>query len=179
MFESRLKNKPMEICNEKNAKHICYHNLPGYYYNIMRIKNGSLCIIENIVIDPSKSKQSGYIYKGPVDRKQFGNPILEKGFINSQCTPNKSDYEFNSYYKMYADSWNYDYNIENENEKLEELAPGKVVFIMSRNQNSPNIFHGSSEIINVISMFYLFNLRPEDVKVIFLESVARSIFGYI
>ena len=171
MFEKRLKNTPIEICNEKNTKHICYTNMPGYYADIMEHKNGTLCIMKNIVIDPFKSKQSGYIYKGPVDFEHFGGPLLEKGFINAQCTPNKINFEFNNFYKMYGDSWNYEYNSKNENEQLEELAPGKTVFLMSRNQDSPNLFHGSSEIINVISMLYLFNLRPEDVKIVFMESV--------
>jgi hypothetical protein len=135
------------------------------------MKNGSICVMENVVIDPSKAKKSGLIYKGPVDYKHFGDPIISKGFLNTKCTPKKVNCEINKLYTYFFDTWNYDYDIENESEQLEELAPGKTVFIMSRNQDAPNLFHGSSEIINVISMFYLFNLRPEDVKIIFLESI--------
>jgi hypothetical protein len=68
-------------------------------------------------------------------------------------------------------SWNYEYDSKNEQEKLEELAPGKTVFLISRNQDSPNLFHGNSEIINVLSMIYLFNLDPKEIQVIFLESI--------
>ena len=60
----------------------------------------------------------------------------------------------------------------NENiHKYEEFAPGKIVFFISRNQDSPNLFHGSSEIINALSIMYLFNLKPEDIQIIFLESM--------
>ena len=76
---------------------------------------------------------------------------------------------YNGIYKTYFNSWNYDYNISNED--LEELAPGKIVFFISRNQDSPNLFHGYSEIFNVLSMIYLFNLNPEDIQVVFLESI--------
>ena len=55
-------------------------------------------------------------------------------------------------YNFYFDSWDYDYNIENETEQLEELAPGKTVFFISRTQDSPNLFHGNCEMINIISI---------------------------
>ena len=51
---------------------------------------------------------------------------------------------------------------------MDELAPGKIVFFISRNQDSPNLFHGGSEIFNVLSTMYLFNLDPNDIQVIFL-----------
>ena len=54
---------------------------------------------------------------------------------------------------------------------MEELAPGKVIFFLSRNQDSPNIFYGHSDIINSLSMIYLFNLDPKDIQVVFLESI--------
>ena len=42
---------------------------------------------------------------------------------------------------------------------------------MIRNQDSPNIFHGFSELINALSMIYLFNLEPEEIQIVFLESM--------
>ena len=171
VFEERLKNTPIEICNEKNTKHICYTNKPGYYSDILLNKNGTICYSENIVIDPSKGKLSGLIYKGPVDKNNFGYPLLSKGFFNTKCKQNKVDFEFNKYCKFYENAWNYDYDIEKENEILEELAPNKTVLLLSRSQDSPNLFHGNCEIINVISVLYLFNLPPEQVRVLFLESI--------
>ena len=171
IFKIRLKNGPIEICNEKNTKHICYINHEGYYNDIFANKNGSLCLMENIIIDPSKSSQTGLIYKGPVDTKYIGFPILSNGFINTKCSAKSISFNYHKIYKTYFDSWNYDYDYKKENEELEELAPGKIVFLISRNQDSPNLFHGNSEIINVISMLYLFNLSPEDVKVVFMESI--------
>ena len=54
----------------------------------------------------------------------------------------------------------------------EELAPGKTIFFLSRNQDSPNLFHGGSELINVISIMYLLKLVPEQIQIIFLESIS-------
>ena len=71
-------------------------------------------------------------------------------------------------YKIYFNSWNYSYT---KVEEIEELAPGKTIFFLSRNQDSPNLFHGSSELINAISLMHLFNLKPEDIQIIFLESM--------
>ena len=51
------------------------------------------------------------------------------------------------------------------------LSPGKTILFISRNQDSPNIFHGLSEIINVLCIMYLFNLKPENIQIIFLESM--------
>ena len=171
IFNIRLRNGPIEICNEKNTKHICYINHEGFYNDIFANKNGTLCIMENIILDPSKSNQTGLIYKGPVDTKYIGFPILSNGFLNTKCSPKNISFQYHYIYKTYFNSWNYDYDFEKETEQIEELAPGKTVFLISRNQDSPNLFHGNSEIINVISMFYLFNLPPEDVQVVFMESI--------
>ena len=61
--------------------------------------------------------------------------------------------------------------MKKEEKDIEELAPGKVVFLLSRNQDDPNLFHGGSEVINAVSMMYLLNLEPKDIQVIFLESI--------
>ena len=107
--------------------------------------------MENIVLDPSKSNHTNIIYKGPVDEVNQGCPLLSKGFLNMKCK-NKRDLEnYNNIYKSYFQSWNYTYDNDN-NEKLEELAPGKTILFISRNQDSPNLFHGSSELINAISI---------------------------
>ena len=37
--------------------------------------------------------------------------------------------------------------------------------------DSPNLFHGISDIINTISIIYLFNLKLENIQIIFLESM--------
>ena len=46
-----------------------------------------------------------------------------------------------------------------------------MVFLLSRNQDDPNLFHGGSEVINAVSMMYILNLEPKDIQVIFLESI--------
>ena len=126
--------------------------------------------MENIVLDPSKFSQRNYVYKGPVDSKYKGFPVLDKGFLSTNCVPNKINFDYNKrMYESYFNSWDYDYN--NENEELEELAPGKTVFFLSRNQDSPNLFHGNAEIINIISLLYLFNLAPEEVQLVIFSGI--------
>ena len=169
IFNNRLKNPPIEICNTDKTKHICYKD-KGYYSDIFWNKDGVLCVMENIVLDPSKFSQRNYIYKGPVDQKNKGSPILAKGFLSTKCTPNKIKFKYSKkMYESYFNSWNYDYN--NENEELEELAPGKTVFLLSRNQDSPNLFHGNAEIINIICLLYLFNLAPEEVQLVIFSGI--------
>ena len=73
-------------------------------------------------------------------------------------------------YHYYFNGWNYDYN-NNEDENLEELAPGKVIFFISRNQDSPNLFHGGSEYMNALSIMYLLDIKPENIQIVFLESI--------
>ena len=170
VFKNRIKNKAIEICKEKNIRHICYINNEKYNQIFFK-KNGTFCTMENIVLDPQKSIQTKLVYKGPVDKKNRGLPILLKGFFNTECNPKKIEFKFNKLYENYFNSWNYDYNIENETDIIEELAPGKIVLFLSRNQDSPNLFFGNNEIINIISMLYLFNLSPEDIKVVFMESI--------
>lgn len=170
MFNFRIKNGPKTICQNNKSKHICFQNNHGFYNDILWEKNGVICLMDNIILDPSKAKKSNYIYKGPVDRKNRGFPILSKGFFNMNCKNPKNLTKFNKMYDNYFNSWNYNYSLK-EGEKIEELAPNKTFFLLSRNEGSPNLFHGNSEIINVISMMYLFNLKPENIQVIFLESL--------
>ena len=168
LFKKRIDNGPIEICKGKNTKHICYANFNNFYNEIFAHKNGVICLMENIILDPSKSEQSGLSYKGPVDSFHLGFPILNPGFFNSKCNP-KSDFDnYNEIYKTYFSAWNYNYK---NKENLEELSPGKTILFLSRNQDSPNLFHGNSEIINVISVMNLFNIRPEQTQIIFLESI--------
>jgi hypothetical protein len=169
IFNQRLKDKSTTICQSRNSNHICYKN----NNDIFVAKNGAICTMENIILDPSKWKYGGYIYKGPVDDSDRGCPLLSKGFFNMKCDNNKQ--EFNDYdpiYKYYFDGWNYEYNEKEED--IEELAPGKTIFFISRNQDSPNLYHGGSEFVNVISMLYLLDINPENIQVVFLESITLN-----
>ena len=56
LFNLRLENGPITICQYEKSKHICYQNDNGYYNNIFFEKNGVICKMENIVLDPSKSE---------------------------------------------------------------------------------------------------------------------------
>ena len=86
LMGERLKQNPITICKSKRARHICYRNSKFNYYNdISRVKNGIICKSENFILDPLKSNQTNYIYKGPVDKINRGAPILLKGFFNMNC----------------------------------------------------------------------------------------------
>ena len=171
LFNIRLKHDPITICKKGKSKHVCYQNSNNDYYNeIYYYKKGVVCIMENIIINPLKSQQTNIIYKGPVDNKNLGFPILSKGFFNMNCINNKLFEDYNNVYDFYFKSWEYNYKSINE-ENIEELAPNKTILFLSRNQDSPNLFHGNSEIINAISLMYLFDLNPENIQVIFLESM--------
>ena len=167
LFELRLNSTPIKICDNKNSNqnHICYKNV---YDEYLYHKNGVSCIMKNIIIDPSKSSHTNIIYKGPVDPVHRGFPILYYGFFNMKCDSKNDITDYDSLYKTYFNSWNYNYNQENE---IAELSPGKTIFFLSRNQDSPNIYHGGSELINAVAMMKLFHLEPEDIQIIFLESM--------
>ena len=173
MMASRLKEPPVNICKNGESEHICFKNSHYDNYNkLYRKPYGVICMMKNFTLDPLKSTQTNYIYKGPIDHNTKGSPILSQGFFSMNCKLKNKFRQYPKMYKNYFNAWNY---IEEENnEKLEELAPGKTILFMIRNQDSPNIFHGFSELINALSMIYLFNLKPEKVQIVFLESMTLN-----
>ena len=87
-----------------------------------------------------------------------------------KCKTRNKFKKFSELNKNYFDSWDYDDEDEKIND-LEELAPGKTIFLISRNQDSPNLFHGLSELINSLAIIYLYNLKPENIQILFLEGM--------
>ena len=127
--------------------------------------------MNNIILDPSKWNPSVYTYKGPVDSDKKGKPNLSKGFFSMNC-PNPSFLEdYNHMYDTYFNGWEYLDDNNTDNNSYEELAPGKTIFFLSRNQDSPNLYHGGSEFMNAVSLMYLFDLEPENIQIVFLESM--------
>ena len=168
IFKQRLNTTFTTICEKENSRHICYKDDNPIFV----AKNGVLCEFNNIIIDPSKWKGDGNTYKGPMDPSNRGCPLLEKGFFNAKCDKGMMN-EYKGYdfiYNNYFNGWDYESEINNK-ESLEELAPNKTVFFISRNQDSPNLYHGGSEFVNALAIMYLYNLEPEDIQVVFLESI--------
>ena len=130
--------------------------------------------MKNFTIDPSFWKEDGYTYNGPVNSRTRGSPLISNGFFNMKCFLGNNFYSYNKIYDTYFKSWKYTFinnnSIYKEVEE-EELSPGKIVFFISRNQDSPNMFHGGSEFINAFSLMYLLNLKPENIQIVFLESM--------
>ena len=127
--------------------------------------------MNNIILDPSKWNPGGYTYKGPVDKVKKGMPNLSKGFFSMKCDNESALTDYAKMYNAYFDGWEYIKN-NSDTATYEELAPGKTIFFLSRNQDSPNLYHGGSEFINALSLMYLFNLEPENIQIVFLESVS-------
>ena len=170
LMAERFKRDPFTICKNEESNHICYLNSKFIKNNkIYKSKKGIICLSQNIILNPMKSQQTNYIYNGPIDKFNKGAPILSKGFFNMECKNHRNFRGFNKIYKNYLDSWDYEY--KKENEQIKELSPGKTILFISRNQDSPNLFHGISELINAIGIMYLFNLKPENIQIIFLESM--------
>jgi len=170
MMGQRFKKPPIIICQDEISQHICYQSSKYDSHNkLYKFPNGVICLMKNFTLDPYKYQKSNLIYKGPIDKISRGSAVLSKGFFKMKCKKKKKFKKYSYLYRNYFDSWDYDGNeIKKE---LEELAPGKIVFFISRNQDSPNLFHGLSELINSLSIMYLFKLSPEDIQIIFLESM--------
>ena len=168
-FYYRLINNSKTICENGDSKHICYQNTDPVYNDIYWYKEGVACIMKNIILDPSKSNPNQYVFNGPVDWTHNGFPLTSYGLFNMKCESLNKLERYHQIYNFYFDSWNYKYQGEGEN--IEELAPGKTIFFISRNQDSPNLFHGGSEVINTLAMMELFSLKPEDVQIVFLDSI--------
>ena len=170
VFAQRFKRSPINICKNNISEHICFQSSKYDKYNkLYRFPYGVICLMNNFTIDPTKSFQTNLTYKGPIDKNTRGAPILSTGFFNMKCKNNRIHNNYSKLYTTYFNSWNYN-DDENYNE-LEELAPGKIILFISRNEDSPNLFHGLSEIINALSVIFLFDLKPENIQIIFLESM--------
>ena len=126
--------------------------------------------MKNIILNPKKSEQSNYIYNGPIDKYTFGAPQLNRGFFNMKCNNPQILTEYYMMYNRYFSGWNYNYE-NNKDEKIEELAPGKTIFFLSRNQDSPNLYHGMGDVLGTISMMELFNITEDNVQIVFLENM--------
>jgi len=105
LFKKRIDNGPIELCEGNKSRHICYRTGNNYYNDIYAHKNGIICEMENIVLDPSKSKQSGISYiNGPIDSVNLGFSLLTKGFINAECKPKNIYLDNNQIYETYLNS---------------------------------------------------------------------------
>lgn len=175
MLEQRINNK-ITLCNSQNSTHLCYIN----NMNIFISRKGIICKMDNFILDPSNWKDRDYIYKGRDYNLSDSSPLISKGLFNMKCDIINEFDDYDRHYKKYIDSWNYKLNKNNndddfeknkEDYKINELSPGKIVFFISRDHGSANLFHGGSEFINAFSLLYLFDLNPEDIQIVFLESL--------
>jgi hypothetical protein len=172
MFDKRLEVEHDVICQGKNSTHICYRNTLKSYQS----DKGVICKMNNFILDPSKWQDDNSEYRGPIDYKFKGFPLISKGFFNMKCNDGGNMInDINYIYEFYFNSWNYSLYDNNNmfNEiQYEELAPNKTIFFISRNQDSPNLFRGGSEFLNAFSLMKSLSLKPENIQVVFLESLS-------
>ena len=166
-----LNSKPIVLCKSELTEHICFkNNFPFFAY-----KNGVICMMKNFFLNFSNWKKDGYIYdyNGPVNNKTKGQALISYGFFKIQCNIKGKISNFNPIYNKYFNSWEYILNSQSKNKiyKAKNLCPGKVLFILNRNQDSPNLLIGGAGFINAFSLMHLLRIKPENIQVIFLESM--------
>ena len=170
MIDERLEVERDIICKSPNTTHFCYRNTLDNYQS----DKGVICKMENLTLDPSKWQSDDSDFKGPIDYKLKGFPLISKGFFNMLCGTQKTITDVNTIYDYYFNSWNYTLN-ETKNiirePKYPELAPEKTVFFISRNHESTNLFRGGSGFLNAYSIMKSFYINPEDIQIVFIDSV--------
>lgn len=166
-----LNSKPIVLCKSESTEHICFkNNFPFFAYG-----NGVICMMKNFFLNFSNWKLDGYIYDyhGPINNKTLGQALISYGFFKIQCNIKGNISNFNPIYDKYFNSWEYILNSQSKNEiyNKNELCPGKVLFIINRNQDSPNLLIGGAGFINAFSLMHLLRIKPENIQVLFLESM--------
>ena len=171
MFDERIELGRDYICKSENSTHFCYRNTIENYQS----NKGVICKMKNFTLDPSKWQSDESKFKGPIDYKQKGFPLISKGLFNMMCGIENKINDVNNMYDFYFNSWNYTINdtknIRQEPKYDELLDPEKWVFFISRNLDSPNLFHGGSGFLNAFAIMKAFYINPEDIQIVFLESV--------
>ena len=165
-----LNSKPIVLCKSELTEHICFKNNFSFFAK----KNGVICMMKNFFLNFSNWKEDGYVYNGPVNKKTRGRALISSGFFKMQCNIKGTISNYNYYlYKNYFNSWKYILNNQFKNKlyKTKELCPGKVLFILNRNQDSPNLLIGGAGFINAFSLMYLLRIKPEKIQVLFIESM--------
>ena len=64
-------------------------------------------------------------------------------------------------------------------ENIEELSKGKIIFLLNRNTDSFNMFHGICEFMKAMTLMYILKLKPEDIKIIFWKIVKIKLIFFM
>jgi len=164
-----LNSKPIVLCKSELTEHICFKNNFSFFAE----KKGVICMMKNFFLNFSNWKEDGYSYNGPVNKKTRGQALISNGFFKMDCNIKGNIFNYNKFYNKYFNSWEYILNNQSKNKiyKKQELCPGKILFILNRNQDSPNLLIGGAGFINALSLMYLLRIKPENIQVLFLESM--------
>lgn len=168
-FHERVENEADYLCKSRYSVHFCYKNPQNNY----QLNKGVVCTMSNFTLDPSKWQKDDINLE---EQNNYRNiPLISNGFFNIKCETEKKYSDYNKIYDYYFNSWNYtlinyNNNIINE-EQYEEFAPEKIVFLINRNYDSQNLFKSFVGFLNAFSLMKIYCLNPEDIQIIFLESV--------
>ena len=170
MFDERVELGREILCKSINATHFCYKNTIENYQS----NKGVICKMKNFTLDPSKWQSDESDFKGPIDYKVKGFPLVSKGLFNMVCGIQNKISDVNNIYDFYFNAWNYEENNTKnilEQKKYPELLPEKTIFFVSRNLDSSNLFLGGMGFLNAFAIMKSFYLNPEDIQIVFMESV--------
>jgi len=171
MMRNRLNIPSDKLCIGVNSFHKCYKNDNNNDVDNYHSKKGVICEIKNFILDPSKWQSDENLkYSGPFDYRAKGLPLVTKGLFNLNCVADNEINDVNKLYDFYFNSFNYRMNSTSYN-NVKEFGKKKIVFFISRNHDSTNLFHGGSGFINAFSLMNILNLEPQNIQIIFLDSI--------
>ena len=169
MIDERIELGRDYLCKSPNSTHFCYKNTLENYQS----DKGVICKMKNFTLDPSKWQSIDSDYKGPIDYKLRGFPLVSKGLFNMKCGIENPLNDVNNMYDFYFNAWNYTSNASiytRKEPKYKELAPEKWVFFVSRNNDTSNLFLAGTAFLNAYIIMKSFYINPEEIQIVFLES---------
>ena len=169
MIDERIDLGRQILCKSPNSTHFCYKNTLENYQS----DKGVICKMKNFTLDPSKWQSVNSDFKGPIEYKLRGLPLVSKGLFNMKCGIEKSLEDVNNMYDFYFNAWNYTSNATDyrtREKRYKELAPEKHVFFVSRNNDTSNLFLAGSAFLNAYIIMKSFYINPEEIQIVFLES---------
>lgn len=157
-------NKDIICQNEKtNSEQICYFNR----FPHLRSINTPICIHKNLIMDTTKWQSYNLTYNGPVNKKNRSSPLLFNDFYNLKCNNENRNIIYNDIYNFYFENFNYNNEITYD----EIIGKNKTIFLINRDQDSPNLYHGFLEFISAFTIMNILKINPENVQILFLESM--------
>ena len=170
LFQSRFYEDPIYLCKNDDSEHLCYINT-----NILNVvKNGLTCKMKNFILNTSKWKSEDQNYINDNFNKSNESLFLDNGFFNMKCKKQEKKEVFSPKYHSYLNAWNYSLHPRKQEQYdniIEELSSNKTILFVNRNKNTFNIFFSMCAVMNALLLIEHYNLNPDNIQVIFIESI--------